>query len=284
MSNSRFRSMGCEIVVGGATDAELVQIRGLFAERDRIFSRFRADSELNRVNAVRVTAVSPEFARTLAVALAASVASDGLVDPTVGEAVVAAGYDRDFDLLEPSVAPAGEAAVPGVGSLGVADAFIRRRRGTTLDLNGVVKSLAADDSVRLLGRGGFVSAGGDVATRGECVVSLPGGAAVTLRSGGMATSGPATRRWLRDGTWHHHLIDPRTGKPSTSRWSYVTVAAGDCVGADVAAKAAFLLDAQGPDWLDERALAGRFVTANGAVVRNAAWCDSVDAGLAAACI
>jgi FAD:protein FMN transferase len=281
MRTSRFRSMGCEVVVGGATDVELTQIRELFDERDRMFSRFRADSELNRVNAVRVAALSPEFARTLAVAFAAAVATDGLVDPTVGGAVEAAGYDRDFDLLEPSPVPAAPALVPGVRSLRVADTFVHRPLGTTLDLNGVVKSLAADDAVRLLARGGFVSAGGDVATQGGCVVALPGGAVVTLRSGGIATSGPATRRWLRGGRWHHHLIDPRTGKPSTSRWSYVTVAAGDCVGADVAAKAAFLLDAHGPDWLDERALAGRFITATGAVVRNAAWSDGVDAGVPA---
>jgi thiamine biosynthesis lipoprotein len=279
MSTARFRSMGCEVVVGGATDPELSEIRELFAGRDRIFSRFRAGSELNRVNAVQIAAVSPEFARTLAVAFAAAVATDGLVDPTVGGAIEAAGYDRDFELLGPSSTPAAGAAVSGVRSLRVAGVYVQRPLGTTLDLNGVVKSLAADDSVRLLERGGFVSAGGDVATQGECVVSLPGGAAVTLRSGGIATSGPTTRRWLRGGQWQHHLIDPRTGKPSTSRWSYVTVAAGDCVGADVAAKAAFLLDAHGPDWLDERALAGRFVTANGAVVRNAAWSDSVDSAL-----
>jgi thiamine biosynthesis lipoprotein len=281
MTVARFRSMGCEVVVGGATDGELTQVRELFDVRDRMFSRFRADSELNRVNAVRVAALSPEFARTLAVAFAAAVATDGLVDPTVGAAVEAAGYDRDFDLLEPSSASAAQASVPGARSLRVADAFVHRPLGTTLDLNGVVKSLAADDALRLLARGGFVSAGGDVATHGECVVALPGGAVVTLQSGGMATSGPATRRWLRGGQWHHHLIDPRTGKPSTSRWSYVTVAAGDCVGADVAAKAAFLLDAHGPDWLDERSLAGRFVAANGAVVRNAAWSDRVDAGVPA---
>jgi thiamine biosynthesis lipoprotein len=273
--------MGCEVLVGGATEGELEQVRALFDERDQMFSRFRADSELNRVNAVRVAALSPEFARTLAVAFAAAVATDGLVDPTVGGAVEAAGYDRDFDLLEPSLAPPVEASVPGARSLRVADAFVHRPLGTTLDLNGVVKSLAADDSVRLLSRGCFVSAGGDVATHGECVVALPGGAVVTLRSGGIATSGPTTRRWLRGGQWQHHLIDPRTGKPSKSRWSYVTVAAGDCLGADVAAKAAFLLDAQGPEWLDERGLAGRFVTANGAVVRNAAWSDSVDSALAA---
>jgi FAD:protein FMN transferase len=281
MRTSRFRSMGCEVVVGGATDSELTQIRELFDARDRMFSRFRADSELNRVNAVRVAALSPEFARTLAVAFAAAVATDGLVDPTVGGAVEAAGYDRDFDLLEPSPLPAGPALVPGVRSLRVANTFVHRPLGTTIDLNGIVKSLAADDSLRLLGRDGFVSAGGDVATQGECVVALPGAAAVTLQSGGMATSGPATRRWLRDGQWHHHLIDPRTGKPSSSRWSYVTVAAGDCVGADVAAKAAYLLDAHGPDWLDERGLAGRFVTAKGSVVRNAAWSEGVDAGVPA---
>jgi thiamine biosynthesis lipoprotein len=269
--------MGCEVVVGGATETELERVRALFDERDRIFSRFRADSELNRVNAVRVASVSSEFARTLAVAFAAAVATGGLVDPTVGGAVEAAGYNSDFDLLEPSSRPAGQAAVPGMQSLCVADMFIHRPLGTKLDLNGVVKSLAVDDAVRLLGGNGFVSAGGDVATQGGCVVSLPGAAAVMLQSGGIATSGPATRRWLRDGQWQHHLIDPRTGKPSTSRWSYVTVAAGDCVGADVAAKAAFLLDAHGPDWLDERSLAGRFVAANGAVVRNAAWSDHVDA-------
>ena len=137
--------MGCEVVVGGATDSELKQVREHFAERDQMFSRFRADSELNRVNAVRVAALSPEFARTLAVAFAAAVATDGLVDPTVGAAVEAAGYDRDFDLLEPSSAQAAEASVPGARSLRVADAFVHRPLGTTFDLNGVVKSLAADD-------------------------------------------------------------------------------------------------------------------------------------------
>ena len=134
-----------------------------------MFSRFRAGSELNRVNAARVAALSAEFARTLAVAFAAAVATDGLVDPTVAAAVEAAGYDRGFDLLEPFAAPAAQASVPGARSLRVADGFVHRPLGTTLDL---------------------------------------------------------TRRWLRGGQWHHHVIDPRTGKPSTSRWSYVTVSAG----------------------------------------------------------
>jgi thiamine biosynthesis lipoprotein len=78
----------------------------------------------------------------------------------------------------------------------------------------------------------------------------------------------------------HHLIDPRTGRPSTSRWVEVTVAAGSCVEADVAAKAAFLLSADGPAWLDERGLPGRF-RGEDEIVVNGAWRDAVEPAHAA---
>ena len=50
----------------------------------------------------------------------------------------------------------------------------------------------------------------------------------------------------------------------------MTVSGATCLDADVAAKAAFLLGEDGPDWLDERGLPGRFLGAGG-VVENAAW-------------
>src|SRR5437867_971378 len=93
--------MCCEIVVGGATESETRAIEGLFAERDRRFSRFRTESELNAVNtAGEAMLVSSSFAAALKVALEAAAATGGLVDPTLGAALVAAGYDRDFDALE----------------------------------------------------------------------------------------------------------------------------------------------------------------------------------------
>jgi thiamine biosynthesis lipoprotein ApbE len=94
---------------------------------------------------------------------------------------------------------------------------------------------------------------------------------VKLLAGGLATSGTAARRWLRGGELQHHLLDPRTGQRSASPWTHATVAAGSCVAADVAAKAAFLLGEDGPDWLDERGLPGRFVSGAGATVVNRAW-------------
>jgi len=264
--------MGVEVLVAGADDASLAAIEELFERREAIFSRFLDGSELNRVNASpsSLVDVSPVFAEVLRTALAAAAATRGLVDPTLGSALVAAGYDRDFALLEDQTAPAEDGQCGDWRSVRVAPRFVFRPPGVVLDLNGVVKSLAVDEAVQLLPGDGFVSAGGDVATRGATTVGLPGGDAITLGAGGLATSGRTRRRWLRAGHPQHHLIDPATGRPSTSQWLEVTVAAESCVAADVAAKAAFLLDSDGPGWLEERGLPGRFVAPDG-VLTNAVW-------------
>src|SRR5580765_6520432 len=102
-----FSAMGCGVVVRGATRRELRAIERLFAARERTFSRFREGSELNRVNAAagQPTSVSSVFAELLRVALEARRETSGLVDPTLGAHLEAAGYDRDFSLLEEQGSP-----------------------------------------------------------------------------------------------------------------------------------------------------------------------------------
>ena len=51
----------------------------------------------------------------------------------------------------------------------------------------------------------------------------------------------------------------------------MTASGATCLDADVAAKAAFLLGERGPEWLDARGIAGRFVGVAGEVVENDAW-------------
>ena len=270
--------MGTDVVVGGASASEAEAIERLFADWEQVFSRFRPESELNRVNAdpAPVVIVSRLFGSVLHDALEAAAATDGLVDPTVGDAIVAAGYDRDFASL-----PTGDSRplgppVPGRWrSLRLSGRLLARPLGTALDLNGVVKSLAVDASLELLAGDGFVAAGGDVAARGAVTVGLSGGGSLRLRSGGLATSGSTGRRWQRGGGAQHHLVDPRSGRPSTSRWDEVTAAAGSCLAADVAAKAAFLLGDDGPGWLDDRGLPGRFLE-NGESFANDCWRASVE--------
>ena len=264
--------MGADVVVQGASDDEHAAVKSLFADWEQTFSRFRPDSELNRVNACRSDAVlvSELFARVLRVGLGAARATAGLVDPTVGVAVEAAGYDRDFSLLVPDPRPT-KSTMPGRWRrVDVSGVLVFRPPGLRFDLNGVVKSLAVDEALALVRGPGFVAAGGDIATRGDLVAGLPRGGSIRLLAGGLATSGTTWRRWWRGGSIQHHLIAPRTGMPADSWWDEVTVAATSCLAADVAAKAAFLLSDDGPDWLDEQGLPGRFVDGDDIVV-NAAW-------------
>ena len=237
MNQHTFESMGTSIVVGGAREHELASIEQLFAERDRMFSLFRPDSELSSVNraAGRLVPVSALFAETLEIALSAARSTGGLVDPTLG-------------------------AWQQVRIIG---RFVHVPDGVSLDLNGVVKSLAVDAALARLAGDGFVSGGGDLASRRALTVALPGGGSVLLRRGALATSG-TTRRG-------RHLIDARTRRPSDAPWREVTACGATCLDADVAAKAGFLAGADGPIWLDRRGIPGRFVAADGTVTCNDAW-------------
>ena len=265
-----FRSMGCEVVV--SFGAPLDDVRALFDARDARFSRFQPCSELNRVNAapLGLTLVSEEFASMVSLSLDAARATDGMVTPCVGGAIRAAGYDRDFAEIPPDVGAVWPAAIPSFQSVSLCGRGLLRTDTVLLDLNGVVKGRTVDDALTLAGRG-WVSAGGDVAAADPVVVGLPGGESVTLHEGGLATSSVRIRRWRADGEEMSHLIDPRTGLPTRSCWRDVTVAAESCTVADVAAKAALLHGPDGPAWLEDHGLAGRFVGHDGAIVLTERW-------------
>jgi thiamine biosynthesis lipoprotein len=279
----RFGSMGCEVVVQGASASELRAIRKLFRQRERTFSRFIAESELNKVNhaAGQPVEVSPVFAAMLALARLAEHETGGIVTPTLGAELEAAGYDRDFESLGDDPRPLGRAE-SRPHRVQLTGTTLLTSPGVRIDLNGVVKSRTVDDALLILSGPGWVSAGGDLGARGPVVVGLPRGGSVTLARGGMATSGSDRRRWLRAGNEQHHLIDPRTGAPAISPWQQVTVCGRSCLSADVAAKCAFLLGPLGPAWLDRRGIPARFVTSTGSIQMNQAWSRSL--GEAAQCI
>lgn len=235
MTVHRFRAMGCDVVLAGGDPAAAADV---FERWESTFSLFRASSELSRVNAspAQSVVVSPFFASTLRVALDVAADTDGLV-------------------------------VPALGEVRLSGTLVARRPGLAIDLNGVVKALAVDEAAAALDGLGFVSCGGDLAVRGPVDVGLPGGGAVRVVEGGLATSGVATRG--------RHLVDPETGEPSDSRWEQVTACGASCLAADAAAKAAFLLGDDGPTWLDERGVPGRFLALDGTVVCNDAWSGSL---------
>ena len=243
-----FRAMGTEIELlveaEGAVDA-LDAAESEFHRLESLLSRFRPDSELSTLNREGAVDASPDLLRVVGLALAARERTAGRFDPTVHDAVVAAGYDRTFEDLPADGAHVAH-AVPAGGGARVADGRVVLDPGVRIDLGGIGKGYAAERAAEVLATAGpcLVSAGGDIATRGGSwpvgVVTGYGTLTLELSGGALATSGSDRRTWRRGGRVLHHLIDPRTGAPADSDVARITVVAGDAVEAEVAATALFI--------------------------------------------
>jgi thiamine biosynthesis lipoprotein len=285
-----------QLVVAGPDllPAARVEAKGLLAEVDTAYSRFRPDSDLVRANrsAGSWVPVHRLLVGALQAALAAAEDTAGLVDPTVGRGLEALGYDRDYAELAGSDGPAAvpvPTPVEAWRQVGVdPDGAVFVPPGVVLDLGAVGKAFAADlvatRIARCVGADCVVSLGGDVAVgTGEgstghpwqvAVAEVPGeepGQLVVIAAGGLATSTTTHRRWRRGGRSVHHLLDPRSGLPVDGSWRTVSVAAATCVAANTASTAALVLGPAAERWLAERSLPARLVARDGSVHVRGGW-------------
>ncbi len=210
-ATARWEALGSSVVLRVAEPLWLPRASAILTREldaiDRACSRFRADSDLTRVNTHaggRPVPVAPLLVEALQVALRAAELTDGDVDPAVGGALVLAGYDRDFSLMRQHQEDGGDAAAgtsAGGGGLGTwsrggspsPPTLIARRlsgyrtvlldstfstvripSGIVLDLGATAKAWAADRGARAVweaaGCGVLVSLGGDIATAGAAPV------------------------------------------------------------------------------------------------------------------
>ncbi len=298
-ASASWRALGTLVHLVVTDPAALPEARHLLeddlAEVDAACSRFGADSEIRSLKGGQQH-VSPLLAEAVAVALRAARLTDGDVDPTVGGAMAAAGYDRDFQLIEPNGPPLRLTVrqVPGWREVRLDGRSLILPTGVQLDLGATAKAWAADRSAtRIADRtnsGVLVSLGGDVAVAGPPPatgwrvrvqdVTGPAGetpegpyALIAIRDGGLATSSTAARRWQRGGDVLHHILDPRTGLPAEPVWRTVSVAAGSCADANAASTAAIIRGRRAPGWLTRLGLPARLVDATGAVFTVAGWPD-----------
>jgi FAD:protein FMN transferase len=303
LGSAQWQALGSSVVLRVTAPAQLELARAAVELEldavDRACSRFRADSELSRANARagHSTPASPLLIDAVEQALRAAELTGGDVDPTLGRALELAGYDRDWRLLDPP-APGHEAppaltartrpAWPQI-ALDRASSTIRLPAGVKLDLGATAKAWASDRAAAAARRaaecGVLVSLGGDIATSGEAPAGgwlirvtddhRSGGSApgqtVSIRSGGLATSSTAVRRWSHAGHAMHHIIDPDTGAPVRDTWRTVSVAAACCTDANIAATAALVRARPAAAWLDELGMPARLVDGSGCVSLVAGW-------------
>jgi thiamine biosynthesis lipoprotein len=259
------------------------------AEVDLAASRFRDDSEISRLGPTP-TRVSPVLAHLLREALAAARRTQGAVDPTVGAAMAALGYDRDIRevrLEQRDGRPVAVVApIPGWRRVRLDGDVVSVPEGVQLDLGATAKAVAADTAAaRVASRlrtGVLVSLGGDLATAGPapeggwqvlvqdtdddpaCTLSLAAGV-------GLATSSTVRRTWQADGESRHHILDPRTGRPASTAWRSVSVAASSCVAANAYATAAIVKGRPALGWLHREGMLARLVDEHRQVHHVGGW-------------
>ena len=279
-------------------DAGRQMLEAELAALDGACSRFRADSELRMLerHAGAPARVSPLLAAAIAAALRAAELTDGDVDPTVGAAMEAIGYDRDFRLITSAGLPVRLTVRPADGwrliKLDERENLLTLPPRVRLDLGATAKAWAADRAAQRLaaelGCGVLVSLGGDIAVGGAApaggwrvrvqdTTGHPDDPAdgpstlIAITGGGLATSSTAARRWRRGDDWMHHIVDPRRGLPAEPVWRTVTVAAATVLDANTASTAAIIRGAAAPGWLRRLGLPARLVSADGTVQTVAGW-------------
>lgn len=268
--------MGCHMQAALETTPDgkniLEKVPTWFEEWEQILSRFRPESELNRLNnhPGLPLQVSEPLWDVLQLSQKMYRKSNQLVTPVVLDALELAGYDRSFEQVFPVTA--GYSALPPLVialdeiEMSSADQTVTLPPGMRLDLGGVAKGWAAQQAMLRLRPYGstLVDAGGDIALSGALStgegwpVSINDPldeagslALLQLRQAGIATSGKDYRRWKQDGKWYHHIIDPRTGLPAQTDLLTVSVIAPDVTQAEMAAKTVFILGLKASlEWLN----------------------------------
>jgi FAD:protein FMN transferase len=229
-------------------------------EVDRSCNRFRSDSEISRLNASggAVTSISSTFQRALRAALDAADATQQLCDPTVLPALLALGYDVDYDELalrddvelKAPVIPTGVSAI----HLDELTHSVQLDAACQLDLGSSAKALLVDLVASDVAPSGgvVVELGGDVAVQGQgpegpWAIGLSDSLRITGReprvvvgNGGVATSSITTRTWRAGNVMVNHIVDPRTGSFAKGPYATASVSARSCVLANAFATAALL--------------------------------------------
>ena len=254
---------------GMGTDALASALFDAVDRVDQQMSRWKLDSDLNRLNAAPVgewVTIPRELMTVLAEALKIGRATKGAFDIGVGALVSAWGFGPgprrpDQSLI---VAASGPPRVATTEAL-LLDATASRARKTaplTLDLSGIAKGFGVDEMARVMDsfgiRSWLVGIDGEMRARGLKPDGTPWAVAherpdrhsreamgvIELTDMAVATSG-SYRHWVEvDGKLLSHTMDPATRSPTDRGIASVTVLAAECMAADAWATAFMVLGAE----------------------------------------
>jgi thiamine biosynthesis lipoprotein len=228
----------------GASEEAFEEVRRL----DRMLSNYRPGSEWSEVNryaAERPVKVSAELFRLLSACVEYSRQSEGAFDISVGPLMKVWGFYKGSGHLPHKAEVLGALSRVGYRNI-LLDATNRTvrfaREGVELDPGGIGKGYAVDRMVDILRKDGITTALISAAGSSMYALGAPPGepgwkvkirdpkdeantvAELTLKNESMSTSGSYEKFFYAEGKLYSHIMDPRTGYPSTGTLSASVIA------------------------------------------------------------
>lgn len=263
----------------------LDQIKRDMLQMHNRFTFFSPNSEIDQINqnaGTHPVTVSEDTFSLLSLALTYARDTKGTFDVTAGSlselwrnAIHSAGLPSDTDV---------EVCRTLCGIQNLELDHIRRtaflsRKGAKIDLGGIVKGYAADVARRMLREYGIQNArinfGGTVVAIGRTQkigIQNPfqktgnAMACIPLKNKAVVTSGAYEQCFFHRGERFHHIIDPRTGKPSRSGLISVSLIGDEAVTLDALATGICCLGAEaGLPIVRRYGISAVFVTDHGRV-------------------
>ncbi|MBV2361586.1 FAD:protein FMN transferase [Thalassococcus sp. CAU 1522] len=228
--------------------------RGALSEIARlegIFSLYRPDSALSRLNAdAQLAAPPPELLECLSIADAVHAASGGLFDPTVQTLWRAhADATERGETLSPQARSIALART-GWKRIRLAPDLVAMQPGMQITLNGIAQGYIADRiadwltdrglSNILIDTGEIFALGGEPDTGNPWPVRLEQGGQVGLKARALATSAPLGMTFGGNQT-SAHILDPRTGDSVPLHWRAISISSRSAALADALSTGACIM-------------------------------------------
>ncbi|MFI5430258.1 FAD:protein FMN transferase [Aeromicrobium sp. UC242_57] len=224
-------------------------------EFDRVWSRFRPDSLVTEMSHRAGTWTMPDEAdQLLGFYAELHDATEGAVDPAVGQTLADLGYDSSYSLVESAPSSAhGWYASTATFDFAMSEPNVLTTRGPVLlDVGAAGKGLLVDLIEGIVGRHTHqftIDASGDLYHNGTTPIRVAlehpldptraVGVAEVEPEDALCASATNRRAW---GNGLHHVIDARTGRPTEDIIATWVVVPQSCMRADGLATAHFFAD------------------------------------------
>ncbi|MFA1507789.1 FAD:protein FMN transferase [Priestia aryabhattai] len=228
---------------------------------EETLSRFLSTSELSQLNSLngRLFLPSKMLYEAVKAAYYYYNETNGIFNPFLYHPIQTLGYDQSFEQLPTDQLPQKVAAFDAVNPIMIHKGMrsIQLASNVGLDLGGIAKGWSIQQMANQLKKKGTslgaIDGGGDIVTWGPASkqwsisLSHPFDASKNLTTikvksnSGIATSSVGKRSWKVNGHTHHHIIDGRNSKPSSSELLQVTVVSEDLTVSEVYAKCILIL-------------------------------------------